>query len=112
MNALINENNPKTVQKIAVFQQNGSAESKIEGIRRYGENRFDLEVISIDESLPDIIDDTDIYLPDALTADVVLSFLTHPDLSEDLGEKCREWNIPMVASGKKMKMAGVSAPPT
>lgn len=36
-------------QKILVFQQNGSGESKIAGIRKYGENRIVLEVITIDD---------------------------------------------------------------
>lgn len=99
-------------QRIAVFQQHGSAESKIEGIRRHGDDRFALEIISIDDPLPDIIDDADPYLPESLSADLVLNFLKHPDLSEELGEKCREWDIPMVASGKKHRIDGVVCPPT
>jgi hypothetical protein len=39
-------------QKIVAFQQNGSGESKIAGVRKYGENRIVLEVISIDVPLP------------------------------------------------------------
>ena len=99
-------------QQVLVFQQNGSGEKKIEGIRRYAGNAIDMEIISIDKTLPPVLDDTDGLLPDRIEADVVLDFLKHPDLSDDLARRCREADIPMVASGKKMKMAGVSAPPT
>ena len=102
----------QTKQRILVFQQNGSGEKKIEGIRQYAEDAIDMEVISIDETLPPVIDDTGGLLPDRIEADLVLDFLKHPDLSHDLGRRCQAQNIPMVASGKKMKMEGVSAPPT
>jgi len=99
-------------QKILVFQQNGSGESKIKGIRMYGKDRFLLEVISMDESLPEVLDDTAEYLPETIEADIVLDFLTHPDLSQDLAVKCREINIPVVASGKKLREKGMITPPT
>jgi len=98
--------------KVLVFQQNGSGESKIAGIRKFGQDRFDLEMISIDTPLPAVIDDARDYLPDDIDADLVLDFLTHPDLSYDLGLLCREKGIPVVASGKKVKMEGVATPPT
>ena len=99
-------------QKILVFQQNGSGEKKIEGIRRYGDNRFLLEVISIDDSLPTIIDDTTSYIPRNFQADLVLDYLKHPDLSYDLAVVCRDKDIPVVASGKKLRVKGVLTPPT
>jgi hypothetical protein len=99
-------------QRILVFQQNGSGEKKIEGIRRYAGDAIDMEVVSIDEMLPPVLDDTGGMLPDRIEADLVLDFLQHPDLSDDLGRRCQAQDIPMVASGKKMKMDGVSAPPT
>ena len=99
-------------QKIVVFQQNGSGESKIKGIRRYGEGLFDIEIVSIDMPLPPVIDDTTEILPATLHADLVLDFLKHPDLSHDLGSMCRAKNIPMVASGKKIRGEGVLTPPT
>lgn len=100
------------VQKILVFQQNGGGESKIEGIRKYGKGRFEIETFSIDQPLPDIIDDSDDYLPEKIEADLVLDFLVHPDLSQDLGEKCGEAGIPVVASGKKNRIKGVFEPVT
>lgn len=98
--------------KIAVFQQNNSAESKIAGIRKFGQGRFHLTLISIDTPLPPVIDDAREFLPDEIDADLVLDFLKHPDLSYDLGRLCREKGIPVVASGKKTKMEGVATPPT
>lgn len=100
------------VQKIVVFQQNGSGELKIEGIRRYGCGRFDLQCIHIDEDLPPVIDDTSAYLPSELEADLVLDFLQHPDLSHDLAVICRRRGIPVVASGKKTRVEGALTPPT
>jgi hypothetical protein len=99
-------------QRILVFQQNESGEKKIEGIRRYAGDTIDMEVVSIDDTLPPVLDDTGGLLPDRIEADMVLDFLKHPDLSYDLARRCREQDVPVVASGKKMKLDGVSTPPT
>jgi hypothetical protein len=99
-------------QKIVVFQQNGSGEKKIEGIRRYGNSRFTIEIVSIDETLPGVIDDARKYIPKDIRADLVLDFFKHPDLSQDLAEVCRDKKIPAVASGKKLRVKGVLTPPT
>ena len=99
-------------EKILVFQQNGSGESKIQGIRKYGKDRFIIETVSIDETLPSILDDTQDYLPSNIQADLILDFLKHPDLSHDLAIACRARNIPIVASGKKLRIKGALTPPT
>ncbi len=99
-------------QKIVVFQQNGSGEKKIEGIRRYGNSRFTIEIVSIDETLPGVIDDARKYIPKDIRADLILDFFKHPDLSQDLAEVCRDKKIPVVASGKKLRVKGVFTPPT
>jgi len=99
-------------QRILVFQQNGSGESKIRGIRRYGKEIFIIKTISIDQSLPPILDDTAEYLPSDIQADLVLDFLKHPDLSHDLAAACAKRKIPVVASGKKLKGQRVFVPPT
>ena len=102
----------KCIQRILVFQQNGSGESKIHGIIRYGENHFNLEIISIDKDLPGVIDDSLKYLPTDIKADLVLDYLTHPDLSHDLAVICVNNKIPVVATGKKWHIKGVLTPPT
>ena len=99
-------------QKIIVFQQNGSGESKIAGVRKYGGNKIVLEVVSIDEPLPPIIEDTSEYLPHKISADLVLDFMKHPDLNHDLAQLCRAQRIPLIASGKKLEIKGVHTPPT
>jgi len=38
--------------------------------------------------------------------------LKHPDLSHDLAVRCRDKNIPVVASGKKLRIKGTLTPPT
>jgi len=99
-------------QEILVFQQNGSGESKIQGIMKYGENLFRLNKISIDENLPPVIDNATKYLPDNISTDIVLDYLNHPDLSYDLAIMCRDKKIPVVISGKKVRVKGAITPPT
>jgi hypothetical protein len=99
-------------QKILVFQQNGSGESKIAGVRKYGGASMVIEVVSIDAPLPPIIEETSEYLPHTIRADLVLDFMKHPDLSHDLAGLCRDQGIPLIASGKKLEIKGVHTPPT
>lgn len=101
-----------TVQKIVVFQQHGSGEKKIAGIREYAEGTIELEVISIDEPLPTVIDDGSVYLPDTIDADLVLDFLKHEDLSHDLVALCHRQDTPVISSGKKIPSKWVLTPPT
>lgn len=98
--------------KILVFQQNQKGESKIAGIRKYGGDRFRIDVISMDNDLPPVIDDARTFLPKKIEADLVLDFLQHPDLSYDLAQLCSEMEIPLVASGKKHHPVHVITPPT
>lgn len=102
----------KAVQKIVVFQQHGSGEKKIAGIREYAGGVIELTVISIDEPLPDIIEDGSRYLPEKIDADLVLDFLKHPDLSYDLVALCHTRQIPVISSGKKIPSKWVLTPPT
>jgi thymidylate synthase len=99
-------------QKIIIFEQNGKAKTKIQGIAEYGGGLFDMEVISMTTDFPCVIDDAKKYFPSQIQADLVLDYLVHPDLSYDLGLLCREKNIPVVASGKKNQTKGVFTPPT
>ncbi len=99
-------------EKLLIFQQNHSGERKIEGIKRYAKELFTLEMISIDEPLPKILDSTEEYLPRDIRADLVVDFLKHPDLSHDLAVACSHRKIPVIASGKKLRVKGVLTPPT
>ena len=97
-------------QRVAVFQQGNSAEAKIAGIRRYGGGRFQLECFAIDQPLPDVLDDTSAILPDLIHADLVLDYLRHPDLSEDLALLCERQYIPVIAPGRTIHYS--VTPPT
>ena len=97
-------------QRILVFQQNGSGEAKIAGIRRYGGPHIELACMAIDKPLPPVLDDTTTILPAQIEADLVLDFLQHPDLSEDLAVLCSRQSIPVVAAGRKIRYA--VTPPT
>lgn len=99
-------------QRILIFQQNGSGEKKIQGVRDYGDDHFFLEIISIDTILPPVIDDTKAYLPDNITSDIALDYFKHPDLSLDAAHLCQRNKIPIVASGKKINGAHIFSPPT
>ena len=99
-------------QKILIFQQNGSGEQKIAGVKKYGEDQFELEVFSIDEVLPPVLDDTSDYIPSEISCDLVLDFLKHQDLSHDLAALCAEKKIPIISSGKKIINKWAKTPPT
>ncbi len=101
----------KEMQRIMVVQQDQKAERKIEGIREYGKGAFQLDVVSITSDLPPVIDDGCPYLPQEISADLVLDYLTHLDLSEDLVGICEEKRIPVVASGKKISNRWAYIPP-
>jgi hypothetical protein len=100
------------MQKIIIFQQNGSAKAKIEGIKEFGHGQFIIETVDIDVSLPPVLDDTSSYLPETLEADLVMDFLKNRDLSEDLSLLCDKLNIPVIASGKKHTRGKAVCPPT
>ncbi len=100
------------MQRILIFQQNGSGKSKVEGINLFGEKQFIVETYDIDGPLPELLDDTSEYLPDTIDADIVLDFLKHRDLSDDLSVLCQKLNIPVVASGKKITTGEAICPPT
>ena len=99
-------------QRIIVFQQHGSGERKIHGVRKYGGDLFLLDIFSIDSALPSIINDSSEYLPERLNADLVVDYLKHPDLSIDLAHQCETENVPVIASGKKTGGQWVFNPPT
>ena len=50
-------------QRILIFQQNGSGENKIAGLRKYGGNALALERVPVDQTLPVVIDNTADYIP-------------------------------------------------
>lgn len=110
--AACNQSNAATPQKIMVFQQNGSGESKIKGVRQYGGSHYIIDVFSIDAPLPPVIDGRHGYLPSDIRADLILDFLKHPDLSNDLIAMCSQKKIAVVASGKKFQDKWPHTPPT
>ncbi len=99
-------------QRLLVFQQDGSGEQKIAGVKKYGGNQFELEVFSINEVLPPVLDDTRDYLPSNISCDLVLDFLKHQDLSQDLAALCADKKIPIISSGKKIISKWAKTPPT
>ena len=99
-------------QRIAVFQQNNSGAAKIAAIQKYAQGDIAVELVNIDDPLPPVIDDTTGYLPQRIEADLVLSFLSHPDLAYDLALRCKADGIPCVASGQRFRIEGALTPPT
>ena len=101
-----------TPQKILVFEQMASGESKIQGIITHGGKKFHLERFSINDPLPPIIEDSGALFPAGFKADLVLDYFKHPDLTHDLADICRHKKIPLIASGKKLRAEGIYTPPT
>jgi hypothetical protein len=87
--------------KIVVFEEYGSGEKKIQGITEHGTGLEITGRYNIEASLPEVVDDPERYIPEDFSADLVLDFLKHPDLSAYLVEICRKKKIPVIASGKK-----------
>ena len=87
--------------KIVVFEENNSGEKKIQGITRHGTGLENISRYNIEENLPEIVDDPEEYIDEDFTADLVLDFLNHPDLSAHLAKVCKQKSIPVIASGKK-----------
>lgn len=100
------------MQRITVVQQCGSGEAKILAVRQRGRDLDISRVISIDDPLPPLLDDSESYLPEDIDADLVICFLRHPDLAHDLALRCRRAGVPLVASGSKIPIDGVITPPT
>ncbi len=100
------------MQEIWVFQQRGSGMAKIRAISARGKGMRIGRILSVDEALPAVLEEPGKYLPQEIHADLVLDFLRHPDLSLELALRCRELSIPVVASGKKLRVEGTITPPT
>lgn len=92
---------PRENTRIVVFEQQGSGRAKIHGIREFGRNIEITAVYDISADLPELVDEPEEYIVDTFSADLVLDFLKHPDLSYYLADLCRQKKIPLIASGKK-----------
>jgi hypothetical protein len=102
-NLLTSIETEKEDMDIIVFQQNGSAERKTAGIKEYGENIVIQKIFSIDDSLPEVLDNPEEFVTDKFSGDLVLNFLKHPDLSSYLVDICERKAIPVVTTGKPGK---------
>ena len=102
------------MQVIKIFQQNNSGARKIAAVQEKAGDRLVLEVVNIQDALPMVLDDTEDLLQDAreMSADLVLDYLKHPDLSYDLCRICSQRGIPVVSPTKKWRMPWVFTPPT
>ncbi len=94
---------------ITVFQQGGSGEKKIQGIRTYGRGMRIVEVIDFPTKLADFIDAPQEFFPARIGGSIVLSFLKHPDLADYAATYCQRLGIPMIASGPR-KTPGALSP--
>src|SRR6056297_3510384 len=103
--------NPGKQTRLLVCQQNGSGTRKIQGIRDYGQDQFDIQTFSLDEVLPEVIDETGRYLPEDLDVDLVLDYFKHPDLTHDLVWLCQKKQVPIVSTGKSVDNKWAFTPP-
>ncbi len=100
------------MQRIVIFQQAGNAATKEAWIRAHGQDLEIVRVVDVGGDLPAIIDEPGDLLPDDWRADLVLSYLRHPDLADELARMCVERGVALVASGKRLTGPGVFCPPT
>ena len=67
---------------------------------------FDIsKIFDLPAQLPDFIDEPEDFFTEYFSCDLVISFLTHPDLLHHLASLCIEKDIPLIASGKKCEQA-------
>lgn len=100
------------MQRITVYQQDDNARSKIDFIGRHGR---DLELVACHNAagpLPELIDEPGRLLADPGAVDLVLSYLKHPDLQQELARLCVARGLVLIASGQKLSGAGVFCPRT
>lgn len=95
----------KNDMHILVVEQNGSGCNKSAGIEKFGNPDDKVTILAIDEPLPGFVDEPEEYITtdDIDVADLVLNYLTHPDLSHYLIGLCTQRGIPVVSSGKHSK---------
>jgi len=60
-----------------------------------------VQVVSLDDPLPEFIEDPAEYLSDPPAVDLILNYLRHPDLSQHLVACCRRRGITVIAPGKR-----------
>lgn len=92
-------------QRLVVFQERGSGEKKIAGLRRFGRDLEITAVFDVVAPLPSFIDSPEEFIHADFTGDLVLSFLKHPDLLSYLADLCQARQLPLIASGKKCAQA-------
>lgn len=86
--------------RISVIQEGDAGALKISGITRYGQHLEIVEVLTVPSNLPSLVDSPEAYVPDHFAGDVVLSFIKHPDLLDQLAAVCERRQIPLIASGR------------
>jgi hypothetical protein len=94
--------------KVAVFQRGKRAQHIIEGLKKFGD--LEVEVFSVTENLPQIIEEPENYIQRNIDADLIVDHLHHGDLTDFLVEVANEKDIPIVVPYKRVK--GALTPPT
>lgn len=92
-------------QRLVIFQERGSGEKKLAGLRRFGQDLEITAVYDITAVLPPFIDSPEEFITTDFNGDLVLSFLKHPDLLAYLAELSLTKQISLIASGKKCAQA-------
>lgn len=86
---------------LIIFQQAGSGDKKIAGLSTYGHDLKIGQSFDLPTNLPDFIEDPQEYFPDALSGDLILNFLKHPDLADYLVDLAARLRIPVITSGPR-----------
>lgn len=89
--------------RVIVFQRREGGKHIIEGIGTHSD--IDVTSFTVDEKLPQIIDDPQAFLGNDFEADLIFDHLHHQDLSEYLVGIAKKKGIPIIVPGAKIKGA-------
>lgn len=89
--------------RVIVFQREDLGKHIVEGLKKHGD--FEVSEFTVQEDLPEIIDNPEEFLDRGLEADLVFDHLYHKDLSEYLVGVAKKKGIPVISPGSKIEGA-------
>lgn len=98
------------MQSISIIQQGDDGESKVKWLTEHEDGFEIIQVLKLPLDLPVLIDDPAPYLADLLLTDLVLTFVSQPDIMDEIVRWCGDNHVVLVASGQRLIGADVFCP--
>lgn len=89
--------------KVIVFQRKGYANHIIEGLKKH--SNIEVESFTVDDNLPEIIDDPQDFIDADFEADLIFDHLHQRDLTEYLVKIAKKKDVPIIVPGTNVKGA-------